>query len=89
MAVNKAKEEIIRLQRYVELAESYKADTLEKQIIKEYAYTYSIEKVAKNLNIDRKPVISTIRSKGVDELHKIVRSGYLLKTRPQRTRAFY
>jgi hypothetical protein len=37
LTVRQAKEEIKRLQIYVDLAESYEADTLEKLIIKEYA----------------------------------------------------
>ncbi|MCM3768279.1 hypothetical protein [Neobacillus niacini] len=39
--------EIRRLQEYITLVEEYQADTLEKWIIKEYAYTNSITEVVK------------------------------------------
>jgi hypothetical protein len=42
ITVRRAKEEIKRLQEYIDLAESYEADTLEKLIIKEYAFTNSM-----------------------------------------------
>jgi phage tail protein X len=46
----KAEEEIGRLQQYLNLVESYETDTVEKLIIKEYAYTNSITEVVKKLN---------------------------------------
>lgn len=49
ITVQKAKEEIQRLQTYIELVEGYNVGTIEKMIIKEYAITNSIAKVMKNL----------------------------------------
>ena len=39
ITVERAEKEINRLQKYIELVENYEADTLEKWIVKEYAYT--------------------------------------------------
>ena len=83
----KAKEEIKRLQWYCDLVESYQTDTLEKIIIKEYCLTNSMPKIIENLNylgVTRESVVSIINGKPQDELHKIVKSGYLYKTRPSR-----
>lgn len=83
----KAKEEIKRLQRYCDLVESYQTDTLEKIIIKEYCLTNSMTKVIEKLNylgVTRESVVSIINGKPQNELHKIVKSGYLYKTRPSR-----
>jgi hypothetical protein len=44
ITVERAKSEIKRLQYYVNLVESYEADTLDKAIIKEYAFTNSVKK---------------------------------------------
>ena len=48
--VERAEKEINRLQKYIELVENYGADTLEKWIIKEYAYTNSIVEVVKRIS---------------------------------------
>lgn len=79
ITVDLAKKEIKRLQEYVALVESYEAETLEKQIVKEYAITNSINKVSERLSIDRDVVIDVLKSLGKDELHKIVRTGYFHK----------
>ncbi|WP_353853970.1 hypothetical protein [Bacillus sp. Bos-x628] len=50
ITVQRAYDEIKRLQHYIELAETYEADNLEKWIIKEYAYTNSITEVVKRAN---------------------------------------
>jgi allophanate hydrolase subunit 2 len=50
ITVRRAKDEIKRLQHYVNLAESYETKTLEKLIIKEYAFTNSLFEVTRNLN---------------------------------------
>ncbi len=47
ITLRRAKEEIKRLQDYVDLAENYEANTLEKFIIKEYAFTNSIEEITR------------------------------------------
>lgn len=89
--VSRAKEEIEYLQDYVSLAEVYHANTLKKEIIKLYAYTGSIQKVAFQLNEEREarnlPLIDaafvsyTIQSKPQDPLHKLLRTNYLQKTK--------
>ncbi|TWE08738.1 hypothetical protein FB550_101766 [Neobacillus bataviensis] len=86
ITVDKAKAEIKRLQYYVDLVESYETDTLDRAIIKEYAITNSIEKVTKSLNVGREYATEVIKRRGTDELHKMMRSGYMLKTRPNRNR---
>ena len=84
----RAKEEVKRLQEYIELVESYQADTLEKWIVKEYAFTNSMVEVVKRANdrgfanngspIDKKFVVSIINSSKVnDELHRLLRRGYI------------
>ena len=74
---------------YIELAESYEADTLEKLIIKEYAYTNSINQVLKILEergvlkdgrpVEKSDVVEVIKARGKDPLHQIIRRGYLVK----------
>jgi len=78
--------------------EGYHAETLEQQIIKEYAYLGNLGKVAEKVNemgysIHGQPYKGTDitdvirgRGKGSDELHKVIRTGYLLKTRHIRTK---
>ena len=46
----RAKEEVKRLQEYIDLVESYQADTLEKWIVKEYAFTNSMIEVVRRAN---------------------------------------
>jgi hypothetical protein len=89
ITVQKAKEEIERLQAYVELVEGYKANNIEQKIIKEYANTNCIVKVMDNLyenglTVDYDTVVSVIRSKPADELHRIIRKGYMLRTKHSR-----
>ncbi|SMQ75928.1 hypothetical protein SAMN05444673_2571 [Bacillus sp. OV166] len=84
MTLERAKNEIIKLQNYVTLVESYPVDTVEQEIIKEYAITNSIGKVTEKLKIDREFVTNVIKSRGNDELHKLMRSGYMYKTRSNR-----
>ena len=89
--VEGAKKEIRELQRYVFLVENYKATTLEEKIIKEYAHLGSIAKVAASINqelafgaIDSTYVSNVIKSKPKDDLHKLIKTYYLIKTRPAR-----
>jgi hypothetical protein len=86
ITLDKAKAEIKRLQDYVNLVEAYQPSNLEEEIVKEYATKSSIPEVSKKLNVSYEKVVEVIRSKGKDELHKIVRSGYMKKTKPHRTR---
>ena len=101
ITVEKAKAQVKILKTYIKLVESYEGDTLEKQMIKEYAYLNSIEEVAKVLNergysVEGRPIVaadvsSAIRLRSKDELHKIIRSGYLKKTKHnrQKVKSFY
>ena len=95
MTVQRAKDEIKRLQDYVNLVEAYEAETLEQMIIKEYAYTSSIVGVIHMLNgkgfthnsepIVRDYIVSVINSsKTTGELHRLVRLGYRAKIKPNK-----
>jgi hypothetical protein len=92
--VDKAKEEIIKLheeirelERFIEIAESYEADTFEKKVIKEYAFIGNVATVATKMNeagysIEGRKLISNdiseiIKQKPIDELHKFVRKSFM------------
>lgn len=86
-----AKKEILELQAFVLIVESYEVFTLNQRVLKEYAYLGSIVKVVEKVNIeigrdiiDSAFVTQLLQSKPQDELHKILKSNYLLKTRPAR-----
>ncbi|MBY0120920.1 hypothetical protein [Bacillus sp. S/N-304-OC-R1] len=92
MNIELAKRRILELQNYVDLTESYVADSFEKHVIKEYAITGSVVKVVEKLNElgfkideskveskDVSAVINTNPSKSDDELHRIVRKFYRRK----------
>jgi hypothetical protein len=84
-----AKDEIIRLKNYVQLVEGYQTNTLEKMIIKEYALMNSMPKVAeklKYLGVTREMVAIVLKSTPQDGLHKILKSGYMTKTKYSRSR---
>jgi len=93
-----AKKEIHELQTYVNLVENYETNTLEQSIFKSYAYTNSLQKVVETINkdleiigeplIDQDYVTLLIKSKPQDELHKVLRSNYLLKTRHTRKKPY-
>lgn len=89
ITVNKARAEVERLQRYITLVDSYKADTVEKQIIKNYACTNSMAKVVRIMtdegySVDYQYVSSVISGNPSDELHRIIRTGYMKRTKPSR-----
>lgn len=96
--VTRAKEEIAQLQEFIRLAENHEEDTLSKQIIKRYAYTGSIVKVVAELNAEREQdgllpiesdyVSEVIRSKPKDQLHRLVRTQYMKKTKHTRIRGY-
>lgn len=89
LTVDKAREEIEQLNEYVNLAENYEANTIEKLILKEYAFLGSAQKVAAELNrreiiINKRDVLpqdvtAIIKSKATDDLHRIIRNGYIHK----------
>lgn len=88
--VESAKKGIKELQDFVFLVENYDTSTLERKVLKEYAYLGSIIKVVEKINkefgstINSAYVSQLIKSKPKDELHKVLKSNYLLKTRPSR-----
>lgn len=89
ISVPRAKKEIERLQHYINLAESYTADTLEKKVVKLYAFHDSIPKVVKSLEEESIKVTAAfvkevIVSQPMDDLHRLVRAGYMYKTKSSR-----
>lgn len=94
LSVERAKEEIARLQKYVELMETYVPDTLEKCIIFEYAKHRNLDRTTDAVNeygykieqrpIERSYIVSVIKRKSNDELHRLVRSSYMTKTKSTR-----
>lgn len=84
ITLDQAKSEIKRLQGYVNLVEAYNPSNIEQEIVKEYAMKSSIPEVSKTLNVSYEKVVEVISSRGKDELHRIVRSGYMKKTKPHR-----
>lgn len=92
--VEQVKEENSKLQEFVNLAESYRADNVERCIIREYAYYNSIPNVIKGLRekgitndgkgIERQDVIDVLRAKPVDDLHRIIQSWYKQKVKGNR-----
>ncbi|MFD2446396.1 hypothetical protein ACFSO7_20755 [Bacillus sp. CGMCC 1.16607] len=89
ITVSRAKAEAKRLLHYIDLAESYEADTLDKLIIKEYAFTNSIAEIVRRFNakgykvngqdLDHQYVANVIKSKASSELHRVLKSGYMKK----------
>ncbi|PKR83891.1 hypothetical protein [Heyndrickxia camelliae] len=93
ITVSRAQAEIKRLQAYITLVEEYQVDTLEKWIIKEYAYTNSIAEVvkranAKGITLDQSYAKSVLKGKPSDELHKMLRSGYFARLKPKKERIY-
>ncbi|MEH7504926.1 hypothetical protein V7152_23440 [Neobacillus drentensis] len=93
ITVPRAQAEIKRLQHYISLVENYEADTLEKWIIKEYAYTNSITEVVKRatangMTLDQDYAKSVLKGKASDELHKMLKSGYLARLKPKKERLY-
>lgn len=96
LTVPSAKEEIRRLQRFVNLVEEYVANSLEKWIIKEYAYTSSIREVVsrgnqkgytnKGAELNHEFVRDVIARSPKDELHKLVRGNYRIRLKPNKQR---
>ncbi|MEK5070237.1 hypothetical protein [Sporosarcina sp. FSL K6-1508] len=92
--VEQAKKEIEKLQGFVVLVESFHPETLEEQIIKEYAYIGSVEKVANKVNelgysndgrpFEKEDITNIIKGKPTNDLHKLIKSGFLKKTRHTR-----
>jgi phage tail protein X len=93
ITVPRAEAKIRRLQQYITLVEEYQADTLEKWIIKEYAYTYSITEIVKRANakgmaLDQAYAKSVLKGKASDELHKTLRAAYLPRLKSKKERLY-
>lgn len=93
ITVPRAEAKIRRLQQYITLVEDYQADTLKKWIIKEYAYTNSITEVVKRANakgmiLDQAYAKSVLKGTAGDELHRMLRSGYLTRLIPKKERLY-
>lgn len=93
ITVPRAEAEIKRLQHYITLVAEYQADTLEKWIIKEYAYTNSITEVvkranAKGITLDKAYAKTVFKGKASDELHRMLRSGYFARLKPKKERLY-
>jgi capsid portal protein len=93
ITVPRAEAEIKRLQQYITLVEEYQADTMEKWIIKEYVYTNGITEVVKRANakgmaLEQAYAKSVLKGKASDELHRMLRSGYLARLKPKKERIY-
>lgn len=92
--VSRAKDEIKFLQTFVFLAETYNAKTLQQKIIQSYAYTGSIQKTVLQVNleladmgllsIDATYVSDVIKEHPKDDLHRLIRTNYMKKTKHSR-----
>lgn len=88
--------EIEILQNFVELAHRHPDTRLFDKAIKHYAFTGSLKETTKIINeerikydmpfIDEYIVRDAILSKPESPLHKILRTNYMIKTRPLRHR---
>lgn len=85
ITLDRAKNEIQKLQYYVNLVETYQPSNIEQEIVKEYAIKNSIPEVCETLSVSRDKVVDVITTLGKDELHKIVRTGYMQKTKHMRS----
>ncbi|KAA0941644.1 hypothetical protein FQ087_21055 [Sporosarcina sp. ANT_H38] len=93
--VDQARKEIKILQGFINLVESIQPQTLEEQIIKEYAYIGSVEKVAIKVSelgylksdgqpFEKEDISNIIKGKPTNDLHKLIKTGFLKKTRHTR-----
>lgn len=97
MTVEAAREKIDRLASYVHLVESFEAVSLEDHVVEQYARLGSLQKVADKINdmnlafvdapIEVDDVREVLSSRGSSELHKLMRSFYLKRTRSNRRRS--
>ncbi|MFY0544945.1 hypothetical protein [Brevibacillus sp. H7] len=82
MKLVEAKQQLVQLQHFVQLVESYKVTSFETAVIYEYAIEGNVTAVAKKLNeqghhIDGRKITSSdvsavLKQKPIDELHKII-----------------
>ncbi len=96
MTVERAKREIARLQKYVFLVDTYEVDTLDKFVIRTYAEVGSLEstldlahRAGYGYHLEKEDLVAIIKKIKKDELHKLIRAGYMHRTRASRKKAPY
>jgi hypothetical protein len=97
ISIEQAKKQIVWLQHYIALIENYQPNTLDKFIVLSYAKTNSIDKTLELVmkssyslepqSIERDYIVKVLKQIGKDELHKLVRSAYMAKTKDHRRKA--
>jgi hypothetical protein len=93
ITVQRAEKEVKRLMHFINLAENYDADTLEKWVIKEYAFTNSVTEIVKRAHnkgipLTKEYASSVIKGKATDELHRILKSGYMARITPKKGKGY-
>ncbi|MEN2465922.1 hypothetical protein [Ornithinibacillus sp. JPR2-1] len=88
MNIEQAREEIKKLEDYIEMIETYEADTFEKEAIYEYVLIENVNKVATVLNerghrignrkVVGKDVSDIIRDKPIDHMHEYAKKLFRL-----------
>lgn len=83
MKIEQAREEIKKLENYIEMIESYNPDTFEKEALLEYVLIENVNMVASTLNergyrignrkVVGKDVSDIIRKKETDQIHKLAK----------------
>lgn len=91
MTVAQAKMKIHELNRYVYLAESFEVNSTHDQIIKNYAHLGSLQSVADKMqmmgyDIEIEDVRAALRQTSKSDLHRIIKTGYMKRTRSSRSR---
>ena len=86
LSIDEAKEQIERLQQFIELVEAYYPETLEQHVIKLYIIHENVTTVMKLVNdmgfrIGNRKLVTTdvsdvLRAKPMDELHEIASKFY-------------
>lgn len=89
MTVAQAKQKIHELNRYVYLAETFEMNNIHDQIIKNYAHLGSLQSVADKMqemgyDTEVEDVGATLRQTSKNDLHRIIRAGYMKRTRSGR-----
>lgn len=95
---NQAQKEVKILLDYIKLIEQFQINSLDDLIIYEYAIHNSISKVIKNIKLKKhsfdidyskitpEHIKNTILGNPQNQLHSVIKKGYLRKTKPQRDR---
>lgn len=89
ITVEQAKKQVHQLQTYIYLAESFEPKTVEDHIVREYAYLGSLPKVEERMkemqyDVEVEDIRLVLRKQGKNDLHKLIRTGYMKRTRSAR-----